>query len=118
MQVYQHIDQGIVIGDGSAIAQLGAFNTQGYGLAVDALGSGALFVDPLVDLAVAVELITNARPHAGGHSGHTATFGPVLVIDRASVGDGFREAEGTSVAAALMLEAGSATIEGELERHR
>ena len=39
------VGQGIEIADRASIADLGAFNAVGLGLAVDALGAGALLVD-------------------------------------------------------------------------
>ncbi len=114
MQVYQHVDQGIVIGDGCAVAQLGTLDTQNHGLTIESLTGGALLVDVLVDGAVTVELIPDASADAGGKSGRTAAFGPVLVTNRAGAGRDFREAQRADVAATFVFEAGGATGKGVL----
>jgi len=50
-EVNQDVGQGVLIGHGLAIAQPGALDAEFDGLGVDALGSGALLVDVLVDIA-------------------------------------------------------------------
>ena len=92
MQVDEHVGQGVVIGDGSAIAQFGALDAEVDSLAINALGGGALFVDLLVFRAMAVELIADARATAGGEGGDTTFLGPVLVVDGAGFAGGLREA--------------------------
>ena len=118
VQVYQHVDQSIVIGDGCATAQPGTLNTQGDSLAVDALGGGTLLVDFLVGDTVAVELVADAGADAGRQRRGAAPFGPVLVVDGADAIGDFREPQGAEVAATLVLEAGGATGEGMSEGHR
>ena len=117
-KIDQNIDEGVLIGYGPTIAQSGALNTQFFGLGVDALGSSALLVDSLEEGTVAVELIADASADAGGKSGSTAAFGPVLVTNRADAGRDFREAQGTDVTAALVLEEGGTTSVGVSEGHR
>ena len=46
-QVDQDVGEGILVGDGLGVAQLGALDAEFDGLAVDAFGGGALFVDGL-----------------------------------------------------------------------
>jgi len=66
VQVNQDISQGVVISDGSSIAQFGSLYAERHSLTVDSLGSGALFVNGFVFLAVPVKLITQARAGTGG----------------------------------------------------
>jgi hypothetical protein len=61
-QVDQDVDEGVLIGDSVTIAQPGTLNAEFFGLGVDALGGGALFVDALVDFA----LVADANLNAGG----------------------------------------------------
>ena len=68
-KVDQGVDQCVEVGDGRAIAQLGALDAEVDGLSIDALGGGALFVDLLVGLTVAVKLVTDACANAGGERG-------------------------------------------------
>jgi len=63
-QVDQHVDERVLVGDGLAVAQLGARDTQRDGLGVDALGGGALLVDVLIDVTVTVEIVANVCPFA------------------------------------------------------
>ncbi len=80
-QVDQDIDEGILVGNGLAVAQPGALDAKLLGLGVDALGGGTLVVDFLVDVAIAVDLVAGARADTGGYRGGTALFGPNLVVD-------------------------------------
>src|SRR3990172_5061811 len=72
-QVDQHVDQRIVVGDGLTVAEMGSLDAQRHRLRVDALDSAALTVEALVEFAVAVERIAQARADAGGHHGGAAT---------------------------------------------
>jgi len=54
-QIDQDVDQCVLIGDGSAVAQIGPFDAQSLGLTVDAFDGGALLVDVFVGLAIAVK---------------------------------------------------------------
>lgn len=108
-QVDQDVDEGVLVGDGLAVAQPGTLDAQFLGLAVDALGGGPLLVDCLVYGAVAVELIANAGADAGGQCGHAATFGPVLVANGTDASRDYRERQGADVTATLVLEAGGTT---------
>jgi hypothetical protein len=51
-QIDQDIDQGVQIGNRFSIADVRTFNPKRFGLAVDALRSGALLVDIFIELAV------------------------------------------------------------------
>jgi hypothetical protein len=57
VQVYQHVDQGIVVGDGWATAQLGPLDAEFLGPGVDAFGGHTLLVDVLVEVIVAVDRV-------------------------------------------------------------
>ena len=85
-EIDEDVGEGILVGDGAAIAQFGAFDTKFFGLRVDAFGGGALFVDFFVFFALAVKLVTDASAVGGVESGLTATFGKIFVFDRASSG--------------------------------
>ena len=115
-QVDQHVDERILVGDGLTVTQPGALDAQFFSLGVDALGGGALLVDVLVDGTVAVDLVADASPDAGGQGGDAA-LGPFLVLDGARFAGGLGKDEGTGVAAALVFDAGRATDVGVLEGH-
>jgi len=117
-EIDQNIDEGVLIGDGPTIAQSGALNTQFFGLGVDTFSGSALLVDFLEEGTIAVDLIADASADAGGKSGSTAAFGPVLVANRADAGRDFREAQRTDVTTPLVLEEGSTTSVGVSEGHR
>ena len=112
----QDVDEGVLVGDGLAVAQPGALDAEFLGLGVDALGGGALLVDVLVDVAVAVDQVADARADAGGHGGDAA-LGPFLVLGRTGSAGWLREEQRASVAAAFVFDAGSATDVGVLEGH-
>ena len=71
-RVDDQIGQRVEIADRVAIAHLGPFDAQLFGLTVDALGAGALVIHRVVERAVAIE----------GHA-HLATELPVEVLDTA-----------------------------------
>ena len=85
----QHVDQRAEVGDGLTVAELGPFDAEFFGLGVDAFGGGALLVDLLVGVAVAVELLEYTRHDAGGHDGAIA-LGPLRVIGRTDLTGGLR----------------------------
>lgn len=84
-QVERDVDQGVEVCDGALVAQLGPFDAEGNGLAEEALAGGALVVQIMISLAVPVELVADASPLGGRQGDATATFGPALVSDGASV---------------------------------
>lgn len=47
VQIDQNVGQGVVVGNGIAVAQFGSLNAEFHGLTVDPLGGGALFVNGL-----------------------------------------------------------------------
>ena len=55
-RLIRDVDEGIQVGDGSAVAELGTFDTQRLGLGVDALGGRALIVESLVETALPVAI--------------------------------------------------------------
>jgi len=97
---------------------MGALNAKGHGLRVDAFDGGALAKDLLVQVAVAVESITQARADTGGHQGGTAAAFPVGVMNGAGALDRQGELEWADIFAALMFDdTGGAVGVGKLERH-
>ena len=57
-EVDQDVDEGVEIGDGSAVADVRALDAESNGLGVDAFDSRALVEDMLVGVAAAVEGVT------------------------------------------------------------
>ena len=111
MQVDDNIDQGVDVGDGRTVAQMGTLDAQRKRLAVDALGGSALVVDLSELLAGAVKLIAKPRAHARGEGGETAALGPVDVGKRARLVGSFREEQRTGIAADLMRNETKALLE-------
>jgi hypothetical protein len=60
-QVDQDVDEGVEVGDSLAVAQPGPLDAEFLGLRVDTLGGSALPLDGPVDVAIAVDLIADAR---------------------------------------------------------
>lgn len=56
-QIDHHIDERVEVGDGLAIAQFRALDTEGFGLRIDSLRSLTLVIDLLVDFALSVDLM-------------------------------------------------------------
>ena len=83
-EVDQDIGEGVEMGDGLTIADLGPLDTEFDRLTVDALGGGALAIEVFVGLAIAVELMADASAGTGGEGGDAATLGPVFVLDGTS----------------------------------
>lgn len=118
MQVDEHIGQGVVVSDGRAIPEFGAFNAEGHRLTVEALGRGTLLVDRLIRFTLAVHLVTQARARTGGQRRHTATQVPLRVVNRADLpGDSGIE-QGADVAAAFVRDEGGLTLEAIPGGHR
>jgi len=90
-EVDQEIDEGVVVGDGGAVAQMGSFDPQGNGLRINALDGSALVVDEFVGNGVTVEGVTQTRADGGGHHGGAAAVLPTLVMHRAGTGRWVRE---------------------------
>jgi hypothetical protein len=92
VQIDQDIGQGVVIGNGQAIAELGTLDPQGNSLTVDTFGGRALLLDLLVHLAIAVDLVAYPCPLAGGQGCDTAIHGRALGergdIDREGIWEG------------------------------
>ena len=117
-QVDQHVDQGIEIGNRRTVADMGTLNAKRFGLAVDALNGGALLVDILVGLAVAIQGVAKSSADAGGHHGGAALLGPVLVVSGAGISGLLGKAQRTDKLATLMFnEADGGVLVGEMERH-
>ena len=91
MQVDENIDEGVEISDSLLVAKFRPFNTQSFGLRIDAFRSGALGVKSFIVVRVAVKLITKACPDRSRESRDTAPFRPLLMIDRARLAGGMRE---------------------------
>jgi hypothetical protein len=77
VQINQDVGQGVLVGDGIAIAQLGALDPEFHRLAVDAFGGSALLINFLVGFAFAVELVAQYWWRWLKRSR------PILVLDRA-----------------------------------
>lgn len=92
MQVYQDVDERVVMSNGTTIAELGTLNAKIDCLTVDPLGCGPLAIDILVLWAVTIHLMTEPRAITGRQGGGTALFGPVFMCDRASLPRGFGKA--------------------------
>lgn len=118
MQVDQDVGQRVVIGDGKPVAQFGTLNAEFDGLGVDALGGGALLVDLLVGVAVAVELVADTCSDAGGYGSYATFLGPVFVVDRTRFAGGFGEEQGARMPPTFVFDDASGTRdEGLFERH-
>ena len=57
-KIDEQVDEGVLVGDGFAVAKNGALDAEGFGLGVDALDGGALVVDKFVGIGVTVEGVT------------------------------------------------------------
>ena len=102
-QVDEEVDEGVEVGDGVTVANMGTFDAEGDGLAIDAFDRGALSVDILVSLAVAVEGVAQASADAGGHGRRTALLAPLFVLDGTGLAVGLRIEQGTKVLRAFVL---------------
>ncbi len=117
-EIDEQIDKRVLVGNGGAVAQMRTLDTEGGGLRINSLNGRALFVDVLVRLAVAVEGVTQAGADRGGHHGGATALLPELVMNRAGVGDTFREQQRTNIFAALMLDQTRGAVgESKLEGH-
>ena len=117
-EIDEQINQGVLVGDGLAVAKNGTLDAESFGLRVDALDGGALVVDEFVEIGVAVEGVAEAGTDAGGHLGSAATGLPKFVMNRANVGSPFGMQERANIFAALMLDQTRGAVgESELERH-
>ena len=67
VQINQDVGQGVLVGNGIAVAQLGVLDPEFHRLAVDAFGCSALLVDLFVSFAFAVELVAQPSTRAGGN---------------------------------------------------
>ena len=56
-KVVEDVDQGVLVGDGLSIADLGPLDAEFLGPGVDACGGHTLLVDVLVDFIVAVDRV-------------------------------------------------------------
>jgi hypothetical protein len=81
VQIDEHVSERVVTGDRGVVAQFRMLDAELDGLAVDALGRGALFVDILVRLTIAVDLAADACAAAGAKSRDTTVLGRVLVVE-------------------------------------
>ena len=66
VQINQDVSQGVLVGDGVAVAQLRALDPEFHRLAVDAFGGSALLVDLFVGFAFSVKLVAQLGAWAGG----------------------------------------------------
>lgn len=117
-QVEQDVDQSVEVSDGLLVAQLGPLNAQVDGLTVDALGGGALVVDVLVQLTVAVDLVAQTSPNASCQRGDASPIGPTRVVHGTGGSRGLGIEQRTGVARLLARDRSGATEESVFERHR
>ena len=113
-QVDEDVRQGVAVGNGGLVAQLGSLDTQGNCLAEDPLDSGALFVDLLVGIAFPVQLVANTSAGEHGHGELAAPFGPARVVDWAGLVISLQR---TAKATAAMLDQRGAVDEGAFAGH-
>ena len=102
--VDENVDEGVAVGDGGLVAQVWALDAEFFSLGVDALGGGALLVDALVVIALAVELVADAGALGSREGGETTAFGPALVIDGAGLTAGLGQQERTGITSAFMFQ--------------
>ena len=117
-QIKQDIDEGIEVGNGLLVAELGPLNTQLDSQGVDAFGGGALVVELLEAVAVAVELVAEPSPRREPHGQEAAAFGPLFVMNRTSLVSGLRPAKGATVAPHPLGDQTAVVEKAGQERHR
>jgi hypothetical protein len=82
-QVDNHVDQGVLVGDGVGVAQVRRLDAEGKGLAVDSFSCAALVVELLVGDTLSVQLVADASADTGGNGGEAALLVPVGMVDGA-----------------------------------
>ena len=100
-QINQHINEGVLVGNGVLVAETWSLNTQFDSLLVDALGSGTLFIDVLIEWMVVVNLVTQSCARTGRDTMGASAFRPVLVLNRTACI--FLPQERTNVVPTLMV---------------
>ena len=80
-QIEHDVNQGVEIGDRTAVAKLRLLDAKGDGLAKETFTGGALAVEFLVRGAVAVKLVTDASAIGNRKGDTTAPLAPALVLD-------------------------------------
>ena len=113
-EVDQDVEERVVVGDGRLVAQPRPLDAELGGLAVDALGGGALGVDGLVVGGVPVELVPQPRAGRSGHRDPAAARGPLGMVDGTTLGVAD---ERTGPDAALVLDEARAVDESALRQH-
>ena len=117
-QIDQEVNERVLVRNGRAVAQMRPLNAQGDGLRVNAFDGGALAIDPLVQLAVTVEGVTQARADTGGHHGRAALLLGVVMMNGTALLSGGLLTKGTHILAAFMLDDASGAVGvGEFEVH-
>ena len=84
-QVEQDVDQGVEIGYGGAVAQLGMLDTETERLAEEAFGGGVLGIDRWLGFGVAIELQAETCAETGGQRDDAAALGPVGICHRRGI---------------------------------
>jgi len=102
LQVDQHIDQGILIGNGPLVAQAGPLDAQRHRLAVDPFAGGALLVQLFVSGAFSIQLVAKPCARGGPHRQDTTAIGPLFVVDGAGITVGFRVQQRAGIASHLL----------------
>jgi len=103
-EIEEQVDQGVAVGDGLTIAQLGPLDAQLDRLGVDAFAGRALAIHRLVLGAVAVKFVTGASAGGSGERGEAALLGRVLVLDGAELASGLGKEQGTGIASAFVRD--------------
>ncbi len=101
-QVDEDVEQGIEIGNGLTVAQLGAFNAKGSGLGVDTFSGSALAIDMLVGWRGTVEFVADLCTGAEGKSGETTPFAPIGTVDGTGLSGRHWEKQRASIASAFV----------------
>ena len=65
-QIDQDIDKGVLIGDGTLVAQVWPLNAEGNGLAVNPFHGAALIIEALKGNTLAVKFMASTGPDTGG----------------------------------------------------
>ena len=103
-QVNQDIDERVLVGNGTIVAQLRPFDAQVKCLGIDAFDGRALLVKFFVRFARAIQFVTHPSADAGGQGSQTAAIRPVFVGNRADFASFFREKQWADIATHFMRD--------------
>jgi len=60
VEIDEDVDQGVVVGNGLAVAEFGTFDSEGFGLGIDRFAGGTLDIELLAGIRVAIKLVAKA----------------------------------------------------------